>query len=88
MRPQPCLALVPYTPRIPLPGLATKKPAPQTEEEVDKDEEDSDKDATMDASGPPPTCPTSPLLLSWPSPSFSPPSGLEFIDERNRTKKE
>uniref|UniRef100_A0A0X3PM19 Uncharacterized protein n=2 Tax=Schistocephalus solidus TaxID=70667 RepID=A0A0X3PM19_SCHSO len=68
MRPQPCLALVPYTPRIPLPGLVTKNAVP----EEDKDEEDND---TMDASISPPARLASPPFLSWPSSSFSSPSG-------------
>ncbi|BHF64249.1 hypothetical protein SprV_0200725000 [Sparganum proliferum] len=70
MHPQPCLALVPYTPRIPLLGVAMKAPAP----EEDKDETGSDKDA-MDASASPPTCIASPPVLPWQSSPFTLSSG-------------
>nr|VZI38372.1 unnamed protein product [Spirometra erinaceieuropaei] len=70
MHPQPCLALVPYTPRIPLLGVATKAPAPEEE----KDETGADKDA-MDASASPPTCLASPPVLPWQSSPFTLSSG-------------
>nr|VZI51754.1 unnamed protein product [Spirometra erinaceieuropaei] len=70
MHPQPCLALVPYTPRIPLLGVATKAPAPEEQ----KDETGADKDA-MDASASPPTCLASPPVLPWQSSPFTLSSG-------------